>query len=240
MMPVPPPGDGVELCGFAVGAAAWAEVCRLAADLAADPGRVYPWEGLEGELERAGRPLSLVGYGSLMSAASAAQTLRATPGGPRLVVAFGARRVFNYAMSESTLARYGPLADPLARAALNAYRSANPADAVNGVCLEVVAADVPALRRRERGYDLQPVVCLRWDRPAGPPFVAHVLSAPDRPADGERHTDDRLRPHAEYYRLCRDAAAAVSEAFLTFFLETTYLADRRTTARAWERSGRSG
>jgi hypothetical protein len=224
-----------DLHGFRIGGDAWEAVRRLHADLSTRPGWEYPWEGLEADLKRAGRPLLLVGYGSLMNEASAAQTI--SPAVPaRAVVAFGARRVFNYAMPEDVLARRSWPADPVARAALNAYRSPNPEDAINGACLEVPPAGVPALCARERGYDLQPVACLWWDEPAGRPFPAYILSAPDHPRRGPRWSDDQICPQPQYYDLCRRGAAAFSQAFLEFYLDTTFLADRRTTARTWERS----
>ncbi|HEX4613198.1 MAG TPA: hypothetical protein VH092_33740 [Urbifossiella sp.] len=168
-----------------------------------------------------------------MNAASAARTVR--PGTPRRpVVAVGALRVFNYVMPAPALDRLGVPADPAARAALNAYPSSSPADVLNGVCIAVPAEDIPALRGREQGYDLRPVACLDWSSPLSPPFVGFVLSAPDAPASGHRHTDDTLTPHPEYARLCRAGATAFGPTFEAFYLTTTWLADRRTTAAGWE------
>ncbi len=221
--------EDVELHGHRISAAAWGSVCRLTAELSSRPSIVYPWAGLEARLATERRPLGLVGYGSLMNAASAARTLR--PGAERRpVVAFGARRLFNYAMPDEALARLGGRRGGRARAALNVYPTGDPLDAVNGVYLEVPAEDVPALRARERGYDLRAVACLSWDARGGGPFVGHVLCAPDAPRSGERHTDDTLEPQPEYARLCRDGDASFGEAFESFYLATTFLADRRTPA----------
>jgi hypothetical protein len=230
-MSASPSRPGLRLDSFA-----WDTVCRLAAQTAASPGYVYPWHGLEGDLERLGQQLLLVGYGSLMNAVSAGQTLRTSPG-RRPVVAFGARRVFNYAMAEMSLARYGPCNNAQQVAALNVYRSDSVADMVNGVCLAVAVGEVPALRQRETGYDLFPVPCLWWNVVGAIPFVAHVLGAPDEPHSGPRYTGDDLQPHPVYYRVCRDGAASVSADFLNFYLDSTYLADRRTSLRRWEQTG---
>ncbi|HYH68683.1 MAG TPA: hypothetical protein VD866_28580 [Urbifossiella sp.] len=223
-------------CGFQVPDATWEEVCRLAARLGADPGYPYPWEGLEAALGRAGRRLPLIGYGSLMDPGSAARTIR--PGAERrAVVAFGARRVFNYAMPYAVLTRLGWATDTSARAALNVYPTGNPADVLNGVRIEIPEADIPALRAREQGYDLRPLACLDWDEPAGRPAVGYVLCAPDNPPDGSQRTDDALTPQPDYARLCRDGAAGFGAAFEAFYLATTWLADRRTTAASWEAAG---
>jgi hypothetical protein len=229
-MSAPPSRPGLSLSD-----AGWAAVCCLAAEAGASPAYPYPWDGLEADLRRQGRPLLLVAYGSLMNAPSAAQTLRPSAA-RRPVVAFGVRRVFNYCMAEASLARYGSC-DTQERAALNVYRSAAPADMVNGVGLEVPAEEVRALRQRELGYDLYPVACLWWDAQESPPLLAHILGTPDQPRQGPRYTRDDLRPHPAYYRLCRAGAASFSAAFLDFYLDSTYLADRSTNLRAWERAG---
>jgi hypothetical protein len=225
--------DQLDLPGPVLTGEAWSAACRLATDLRSSPGHPYPWDGLEDELERNGNPLRLVAYGSLMNTASAAGTLQATRQAGEPVLALGVRRVFNYIMPESSLGRFGPRPDPDGRAALNVYLTPNLADVVNGLCLEVETGDLTALRNREKGYSLLPVVCLCWHQPTAPPYVAHILGVPDN-LEGKQFTDDTLRPHREYYFLCRAGAAAVSRAFLDCFLDTTFLADRRTPVRCWE------
>jgi hypothetical protein len=224
--------DGRVLHGIPIGGKLWDAIARLSAELVTRPRYVYPWDHLEADLQATGQPLLLAGYGSLLDATSAAVTLRPTAHGRRPVIAFGARRVFNYALEASSPTRPVAPADPLARAALNVYPRRDLSEVCNGVCLAVAPTDVPALRARETGYDLHPIVCVSWDAPHQPPFVAYVLGAPDG-----GHTDDRLRPHPAYYQLCRAGAASFSAEFLAFYLDTTYLADRRTTIRAWEQAG---
>ncbi len=92
-------------------AAAVAALQRALDELRSQPAYVYPWAGLTGGVR-------LVGYGSLLNAASAARTL--APGGARRpVLAFGARRLFDCEMSAGALQRYGAGADSRGGAALN-------------------------------------------------------------------------------------------------------------------------
>lgn len=222
--------------GLALNPAAWEAVQRLTAELLRQAPCLYPWENLPAATHLTGGALRLAGYGSLLNASSAALTLRPAPAGRRPVIVFGFQRVFNYRLPDTSLRRLGSSEDPRARAALNVYPVADAGSILNGVCQEVVPADIPALCLREQGYDLHPACCLPWDRPDDPPFVAWILSAPDESRGGARHTDDSLLPHPAYYQLCRDGAASCSDAFLQLYLDTTYLADRQTTARMWEQT----
>jgi len=175
--------------------------------------------------------LSLVGYGSLVNEGSAAVTI--SKGARVPVIAFGVRRIFNYEMSLPH-PRYGNPADPLARAALNVAATGRPEDMTNGIMVDVPIVDIPALRKREPGYDLIPVACIHWSQRELPPFVAYVLLAPDEPREGKVHTNSEIEPHRQYYELCREGAVRISEDFLQFWLDSTYLADAVTPMREWE------
>jgi hypothetical protein len=198
------------------------------------PSNPYPWSGLEEQLEE---PLPVVGYGSLLNTASAARTFTKTaPEGRGAVVALGMRRVFNYLMPPWVDEHYGRPDDPCARGALNAYADVQWDVLLNGVILDLHKDDVQAYRERETAYDLEPAMCLWWDAPEQPPFVAYVLCAPDTPYEGERHTGDDLLPHVKYAALCEEGAAAHSPEFRRCFRETSYLADRTTTLATWQAS----
>src|SRR5215813_11067432 len=81
--------------GMTLPAATVAALQRALDELRTQAPYVYPWDGLEGGIR-------LVGYGSLLNAASAARTL--APAGPRrAVLAFGARRLFDSEMSAAAL-----------------------------------------------------------------------------------------------------------------------------------------
>lgn len=146
----------------------------------------WPWDGLEQRLIAVARReqacnsadvvttadamvrppcLHLIGYGSLLNPESARVTIPGTPpGGHPPVLAFGARRIFNYVISnEAALRRYGALPVGRERAALNAERTGQVEDIINGRLLDVPLADLDALRQREFGYDLEPVIWRGWD-----------------------------------------------------------------------------
>jgi hypothetical protein len=196
---------------------------------------VYPWPDLEGDLAGAGREaLRLIGYGSLVHAGSSRRTLSSEHRLP--VIVAGARRVFNYAM-DPIPERYGPPRRPAARAALNARVTYRSDDLLNGVLTQVPLGEIAALREREPGYDLVPVPYAPWGAPTGDPDVAYLLEAPEGVARGGRvHTRSDIEPHPAYYALCREGAASLGEPFLSFWLDSTFLADGVTSARDWERA----
>lgn len=192
---------------------------------AAQRSHVYPWSTLETST------ISCIGYGSLVNSASAARTLG--PGIHPPVIAFGVRRLFNYEIDERA-SRYGPPSEPAARAALNVVVTGRSTDMVNGVQFDVTPDGVPALRERERGYDLVPVACLPWDRRDAAAFVAYVLRCPEEARAGKVRVNPNIEPHYAYYRLCREGAASHGDDFLRFWLATTYLADGTTPVTEWE------
>jgi hypothetical protein len=193
------------------------------------PSFAYPWHGLEDSLGKfPNGELPLIGYGSLLNPKSAARTIADTPSqGHPAVLAMGARRIFNYKMPEKALARYPDRSDPLATAALNLEYSRSSHDFFNGRLVAVAPGDIKGLRERERGYDLEPVVYVPWNRWDAHPQVAYVLVARNRP--GQRVVDASQRPHPEYAELCLAGARLESPAFATFYLKTTFLADGRTS-----------
>jgi hypothetical protein len=202
----------------------------------AKPGYIYPWDGLEDDLVRyESTGISLVGYGSLINAASAAKTLTHTwSEGQQPAIAFGVRRLFHYEMPPAVQSRYDAPVNPLERGLLNAQQTGEIGDAINGIRFEVPIADIPALRAREVGYDLRPVISIPWERPYDEAIISYVLCCPDRSVDGLLLVNPDLKPHHSYYLLCRVGAARVSEEFLRFWLTTSYLADGTTCVGEWE------
>jgi hypothetical protein len=130
------------------------------------------------------------------------------------VLALGARRVFNYVIPETLLKSYGGNFPPRERAALNVDYTRSPADVLNGRLLTVAPGDITALREREFGYDLQPVVCVPWGKWEAGFFKAYVLVAAERTCGDRQVIDNEALPHPLYAGLCRAGAHAVSEAFL--------------------------
>jgi hypothetical protein len=195
----------------------------------------YPWDTLVREMKQgAVGPLYLIGYGSLMNAASAARTLRKATIRRRLpVISFHIRRLFNYLL-KSASGPYGTVAQGQRYAALNVKRTGDVNDMVNGILLEIGPHEIDALCRREKKYDLVPVLCLSWEDTDAMPFWAHTLCCPDSPGSDGTPDDKRLMPHPAYYRVCREGAAEFGDAFLDFFRVSTYLADDRTLMLEWE------
>jgi hypothetical protein len=213
------------------------KVWETMAEAAQKQAYLYPWEELEQQLERSGLAyIPIVAYGSLLNIESAAQTLTVESlVRRRPVIAFGARRLFNYQMTPR-IGRYGPPTRLSARAALNVRMTGKIEDAINGLVVQASPGEIPTLRDREIGYNLVPVACLGWKEMEDPPFLAYILSCPDDPRQGGRLVNDRIEPHPKYYLTCRKGAAEFGEDFLRFWLATTYLADGVTPVARWERT----
>jgi hypothetical protein len=231
----------LNLHGIQLGAEQTKTILHMMGEAAKEPKYRYPWERLEENLEaRSVSEIAVVGYGSLVNGASAGQTLsERSLATSRPVIAFGARRLFNYEIP-SDVDRYAPAIHPLAGAALNALPTGKIEDIVNGIVMKLPLTDIPAIRGREVGYDLIPVVCLEWNNPEKPPFLAYILCCFDEERGGIRRTNIKLEPHQGYYSVCRKGASEFGEEFLRLWLATTYLADGVTPVAEWEVSEFSG
>lgn len=187
----------------------------------------YPWVGLEDLLDVAGQAsVELVGYGSLLEPSSARRTVPHTPDdGHDPVLAWGAYRIFNRAMSGEGANRYGVVSGSAERAALNVAWTGSVAHGFNARLLPVRVEDVAALRAREVAYDLVPVVWRPWAQPDAEPAVAFALSAADRPHEGVVPTRADVLPCPGYLEVCRRGARRVSAEFEALFVATTVLAD---------------
>jgi hypothetical protein len=223
----------LEVPGLRIESTTVESVSKMLADLRAEPSYTYPWDSLERDIEERGETaIPVIGYGSLINSDSAIRTLtEISMATSRPAVAFGIRRIFNYEMPETT-DRYGPPTDPKENAALNAFPTGRVEDVINGICISVTLADIPAFRRREVGYDLVRVPCIEWEAPDRPPFAAYVLCLPE----GSPRMNDSLLPHRRYYLVCRGGAAQVGDDYLRLWLATTRLADDATPVGEWESS----
>jgi hypothetical protein len=199
----------------------------------------FPWKGLEDYMAaQPGKKLMLIGYGSLLSKESAAETIK-DAGNQQFpaVVASGAKRIFNYVIPPKVLAELGTHAPSREGAALNVVATGNPNDLVTGRLIEVGKEDLPGLKTREYGYHLRPVACVPWNDPKAKPFVAYVLAAEDPIVNGKRVVDNSLLPNRAYVEICLTGAREVSPQFADAFLDTSYLGDGRTSLRKWLREG---
>ncbi|MHC4259931.1 MAG: hypothetical protein ACYSTF_05925 [Planctomycetota bacterium] len=225
----------LNLHGINLSAAQTEAVSQMMADAAKEPKYRYPWDGLEEEMEANCLPeMAVVGYGSLINSGSAGRTLsQKAMETSRAVIAFGARRLFNYEIP-GDVDRYAPATHPLARAALNARPTGKIDDIVNGIVMKLSVTEIPAMRGREVGYDLVPVACLEWNDLERPPFLAYILCCFDEPGESSGHTNDEIEPHRGYYSVCRAGVSEFGEGFLRLWLATTYLADGVTPVAEWE------
>lgn len=197
----------------------------------------YPWNGLEEKLSEAGENhLKMIGYGSLLNPESAARTISNTPKiGHPPVIAFGAKRLFNYVMPQDVIARYsvGVKYPGNMCAALNTRFTGKVDDVLNGRVISLHIEDLDALRDREKGYNLMPVSFLPWDDIGSTPLLGFVLCATERPWQGNVYVNDSIEPFPPYLQVCRDGVELVSREFHRCFLDTTKLADGVTCLAEW-------
>lgn len=192
----------------------------------------FPWESLAQYAESfPEKTIPIVGYGSLISEVSAAQTIKEVGTKRTPCMAYGCRRVFNYRMPKAVAERYEVDSDSAERAALNVEVTGNASDVINGILIGLNCSDIPALLSREFGYDLKPVACLPWENfQNAKPSLAYVLSAPDVAAKPEWQVVDKaVLPEPAYAKICADGARSHSPEFLDFYYRTTFLADKVTS-----------
>ncbi len=195
------------------------------------PSFAYPWVGLESFMDASGMSLlPLIGYGSLINAASAGRTINVGSDSDRTaVIAYGAVRVFNYRMPSDMLAeRYGTPETSRFVAALNCEISGRASDTFNGILTQVKRDRLDPLRDREKGYALKPVVYRPWDQPEASLEVAYIFELLSSPDGRLNPYDESIFPHVAYTQLCQEGAEAISPEFLSYFNATSFLADKET------------
>lgn len=181
----------------------------------------YPWTDLTSK----DFPLHLVGFGSLMSRVSAERTLHKTDHSLSCpVIAFGAKRVYNYVMSPASLSRYNVETLPYERGVLNTLATGLATDYFNGISIRIHRDDFARFTEREFAYDLIPVVTLPWNNPHGPLELAYSLSCREEYFEGRQMLSNELVPHPAYHELCANACREISSDFLTCFEQTTWVA----------------
>lgn len=193
----------------------------------------YPWLNIENDLQSMKlNELTFIGYGSILNSKSCALTF------PDLnhetfkpVIAFGTKRIFNYRMPEKIL-RYGHSNNPINLAALNVRYTGKKDDLINGILVKLPINLISNFRDREIGYDLIPIVYTDWNN--NRLCKTYILRCPDEIRDGKKRTNYSIKPHLYYYDVCRSGAESLGKDFLDFWLNTTYLADGKTSVSEWE------
>lgn len=147
-------------------------------------------------------------------------------------VAFGIQRTFNREMPSETVAGgWGPLKRPNDLAILNIFEKK---DAVlNGVLFELPLSDLLILTKREVGYDLIPVLVMKWedaiDSQKEPELLlAYTFKAPDFTGEGTRYTNDKSNPVPGYFDTLQKGLDKVGADFKAMWWDTTFLADKKT------------
>lgn len=147
-------------------------------------------------------------------------------------IAFGIQRTFNREMAAEVVAGgWGPLQRPNDLAILNIFEKK---DAVlNGVIFELPLSDLLILTKREVGYDLIPVLAMRWndalDAQKEPEmFLAYTFQAPNYEGEGVRYTNPHINPIPPYFNYLQKGLTLIGDDYKAMWWATTYLADQKT------------
>jgi len=210
-------------------------------ELINSPTYTYPYCDLEEMMNREGKEtIQVFSYGSLLDYDSARKTLSPkTMITGQKAVAMGVRRVFDRDVPVDPTHDWGVPCDPNSRAMLNLHATGNPDDITNGVIYQLRIEDIPAVREREHGYDLKPILVSTWENymngDKSEYFIAYTFHSPK-----ESHfTHDNIYPRPGYYELTRDAAKERGPDFYQMWIESTYLSDEVTPISEWEKVVRS-
>lgn len=146
-------------------------------------------------------------------------------------IAFGIQRTFNREMPAATVeGGWGALKRPNDLAILNVFEKK---DAVlNGVVFELPLSDLMILSKREVGYDLIPVIAMRWDDVINGKepelFLAYTFQAPDFIGQEIRYTNKNINPIPGYFNYLQKGISLFGDDFKAMWWATTYIADQKT------------
>lgn len=147
-------------------------------------------------------------------------------------VAFGIQRTFNRQMEAATVeGGWGKLQRPNDLAILNIFPKKD--SVLNGVIFELPIADLLTLTKREVGYNLIPVLAMRWndalDVHKEPEiFVAYTFQAPDYTGEGVQYTSQHVNPIPGYFNYLQNGLNVLGDDFKAMWWNTSYLADKKT------------
>ncbi len=202
----------------------------------------YPYSDLPLQLKKQGQESILIfTFGSLLDNNSAAKTFSKEAIDTRyLAVAVGTRRSFNRDIPLLPHYKWGMPRCPEARGMLNLITTGSDHDVTNGILMEVPIKDIPAMRKRECGYDLVPIIVAQWHDylvSESPDFtIAYTFHAPDNTS----YTSDDIYPRPGYYEFARDAAKRQGPLFYEMWITSTFLSDKKTPITVWEEAVKNG
>lgn len=222
------------------GALLMEKVGKHQSELAKHPNLIYPNADYASILKHYPKGKVLVfGYGSLMNKTSAARSMKPEAvESMQPVVAFGAKRIFNYYATK--VDHWGANPDPKERAMLNLAPSFDKTAVVNGVTLEVDEEDLANLVKRERGYDLVPILVASWSSVSSESTevefkVAYTFVIPNELRDNIAFSSTQFYPVRGYLEAIQEGAGSFGKDFLELWDSTTYLADGTTTVAKWDK-----
>jgi len=201
----------------------------------------FPNEGSESLLEHFPQSkVLLFGYGSLINKQSAARNVKPQAlNTMRPVIAFGAKRIFNYQAQKTD--HWGSDQHRKEHAMLNLIPSWDINSVVNGVVMEIDSEDLENLVKREKGYDLVPILIASWEdvsakKPNVEIKVAYTFIAPNEPRNRIIYTSTQYYPVRGYLNAVREGTSGYGQDFADFWNDTTYLADGVTSIRCWDQA----
>ena len=203
-------------------------------ELKKHPVYIYPYTDLSDQLQKKNiSSISLFVYGSLMDIRSRKETLPFNdPSKDQTALAFGVQRLFNLDVPYKEGSPYGPLKEEHSRGMLNVRLNNCPDTFINGVIIDIPLSDLPALRKREKCYNLIPVITADWKEFLHGKLIfshAYILIAPEKSGI----TSDQIMPRNGYFELIESTAKGYGCCFEEFWLNTTYLSDGKTTISDW-------
>ncbi|PJD94693.1 MAG: hypothetical protein CK425_10640 [Parachlamydia sp.] len=182
--------------------------------------------------------IELVGYGSLVNPVSAAKTVSQQVIKTFLpVVCFGGKRIFERNIAKNT--HWGPKVRANDNGMLNVTPVKNLSQMFNGVSMQVSLEELMPLTEREIGYDLIPILTLKWEEAVDQSnlsphfFISYTFSASTEKRGNETYISACINPVPGYSYSSMAGASEYGEAFLKFWIDTTYLADRKTPFILW-------
>lgn len=150
-------------------------------------------------------------------------------------VAFGIQRTFNRQLPAATVeGGYGALRRFNDVAILNAFEKEDAV--INGVTFQLSLADLMILSKREVGYELIPVLAVKWeDAVSGQKepelFLAFTFLAPDVTINGDAYTSEHVNPIPGYVKFLQSGLDAQGSDFKAMWWATTFLADQKTSVK---------
>ncbi|CDZ80551.1 hypothetical protein BN1013_01065 [Candidatus Rubidus massiliensis] len=200
------------------------------------PSFIYPNEKVN-ELFAKKKTIYIFAYGSLLNPESAQRTIsEEAVETSQPALAFGLKRIYNYYAGQKT---HWITKAPKEEAMLNVEVTRKRDDLVNGALIKVDITQLKKLIEREKGYDLVPVLTMRWndailENTQFHFIIAYTFTASSEPRLGKAYTQKGIYPIYGYNQAVEKGAERFGDKFLNYLRTTTYLSDGITNLYEWE------